>query len=885
MESIIQDKERGNDAFKSGRINDALMCYTDGLGKIKSASEETKDIQVVLYQNRAACKLKEEDYQGAIEDCTKALQIDGNSVKALFRRAQAYTALKQVENAFKDLTLLMQLDKDNAAGTKLIQQVRVLAQEQNSTTTQTLDMVSSVYKGEGSQVDREGKLRHVLGAIMEDHQLAYAIALKGVCEQLWTVRTSDPISLKVLSKLCEFERCTPMVLKAVCFPEIKDIINAKDEHTGKPACLNIAWRLFLFDAEHEKSMDSGVIMGLIVSSLNSDDEALRRIAIEGSVRVCTDNQERSKSFIQHGGLEALMSVLNRDLNRDEPLQQVSVVLGQVLPALKDDDEIKNIALGFCKPNLSSADVFNQIRGTSALNAIFFANRDLGLALVSEDGLLELLHRIARSGADRAQALATEIFSHMANSENGRTLLGGDITDLLKLLVTSDCGPVRSAAAVTLAKLNAIDFNAESENGMLVLSSVVHLLQNKGSKEEHAKGVEAVSFVITDSNVKNMIAQGKGIEILEELIQLAGREKSNAKEAYAYGLAYIFENITMSQDDKRREKLREMEVTEEQWEQFEKLTKSQTRKPGQEDPRENVEMRIQTFVQTDGIAALRALVLNGGGERVLDSVARTFVNIASVQAVRSAMLTQGAHTALFKLTKIGSEKAKSWAAHALAKIFITTDPHVLKDEQLMDGIAPLIREVRHSDEELVVFECCMALTNIAVVSFEAKQQLVNRKAIQAFEYAQYSDNLMIRRAATEALNNLIPTEEFTEWICIPEKMKLWILFAQSYEEDVPTASAATGALANLGSDPRVAEAVAKQDDNALEKIVGLASCGNLDIEYRAIVCLSGLLESWPEGGGKEALKAAGAEAAAANIVKQYPSSPPSEAAQELLQALR
>ncbi|CAK9036495.1 Protein unc-45 homolog B (Unc-45B) [Durusdinium trenchii] len=897
----MEDKERGNELFKAGRFDAACEKYGEALAAVDKAGDqdaESKALKVTIFSNRAACFLRLKKEDAAMQDCNEALALDPTNVKLLFRRAQAAMAMKKVEDAFRDLRRLLELDPGNKAAQEMVKKLRSMAQDMNSTTTQALEVLDEAV-ATADDAQRTSKLRSMLGSIMEDEHLAVALAHKGACEKLWEMRRKSGLALKILSKMSEYDSCWQHVLAVVSLDELVAIAEQDhEEMDGGAACLNMLWRLVLqedaaaskaSDEDDQKEgrsytavLDADTAVGKLVRGMESDDDSMRRVAVEGVVRVCVGQKARCRRFFELGGLKALMSMIARDYTRDEPLQQVSVVLGQVLPALDDDVLIKGYALEFCKPLLLSAEAVDQIKGVAALDAIYYANKELGLALVQEEGLLEPLQRIARHGSERAQALSAEVFSHMANTEDGRGLLAGDITELLKLLATSDTGPVRSAAAVTLAKLNAIDFDAHSENGMLVLASVTSLLQPSASKEEHAKGVEAVCFVITDSQVKMMLMKGEGAKVLRELVGLA---ENNAKEAFAYGLSFIFENLTMSEDDKRREKLREMEVTMEQWEQFEKLTKSQTRKPGQEDSREQVAFRIQSFVQMDGIAALRSLVLGGGSDRVCEAIARTLANIATVQAVRPQMIAQGALKALFKLTNSGSDKSQKFAAHALGKIFITTNPAVLKDEQLMDAIEPLVRQVRHCDEDLVIFECCMALTNIATVNFEAKQKIVNSKGLQAFEYAQYSEELQVRRAATEAINNLIPTEESIEWFCRPEKMRLWLMFALAYDEDVGTAVAATGALANLAADERIAETLAKQEEPALPKIVTLASCGNIDIEHRAAVCLIQLIESWPDSGGKQALLDAKANKALQAICINFPDSAPAEIAAEALAALK
>lgn len=43
---------------------------------------------------RALCYLVLKQYKEAVKDCTEALRLDGKNVKAFYRRAQAYKALK-----------------------------------------------------------------------------------------------------------------------------------------------------------------------------------------------------------------------------------------------------------------------------------------------------------------------------------------------------------------------------------------------------------------------------------------------------------------------------------------------------------------------------------------------------------------------------------------------------------------------------------------------------------------------------------------------------------------------------------------------------------------------------------------------------------------------
>ena len=57
-----------------------------------SGPEGTADI--LVFPCRALCHLQLKQFQEAVKDCTEALRLDGKNVKAFYRRAQAYKALK-----------------------------------------------------------------------------------------------------------------------------------------------------------------------------------------------------------------------------------------------------------------------------------------------------------------------------------------------------------------------------------------------------------------------------------------------------------------------------------------------------------------------------------------------------------------------------------------------------------------------------------------------------------------------------------------------------------------------------------------------------------------------------------------------------------------------
>ena len=80
----VDAKDAGNEAYKSGDCEEALIAYTKAID-LSSEAHDDKTLAVCL-KNRAAVYLKEEDYDSVVSDCTRSLELVPNDPKALFRR-------------------------------------------------------------------------------------------------------------------------------------------------------------------------------------------------------------------------------------------------------------------------------------------------------------------------------------------------------------------------------------------------------------------------------------------------------------------------------------------------------------------------------------------------------------------------------------------------------------------------------------------------------------------------------------------------------------------------------------------------------------------------------------------------------------------------------
>ncbi|XP_071959727.1 sperm-associated antigen 1-like [Antedon mediterranea] len=103
-------KDKGNMHYKKGEYDQAIKCYSDCV-----ALDNT---QTVGYTNRALCHLKINQPLLADQDCSIALKLDPNNVKAFYRRALSKKMLKDYKMSLKDLNTLLKIDATNKPAVK-----------------------------------------------------------------------------------------------------------------------------------------------------------------------------------------------------------------------------------------------------------------------------------------------------------------------------------------------------------------------------------------------------------------------------------------------------------------------------------------------------------------------------------------------------------------------------------------------------------------------------------------------------------------------------------------------------------------------------------------------------------------------------------------------
>ncbi|XP_013412666.1 FK506-binding protein-like [Lingula anatina] len=105
-------KDNGSRLFKEGNLEYASKHYSKALKYLiilrgwdvsPELNEKIRSLSAVCYTNISLCLLRNGSYENVVRSCDKALEINPQDVKALFRRAKANTELKNYDDAKMDL--------------------------------------------------------------------------------------------------------------------------------------------------------------------------------------------------------------------------------------------------------------------------------------------------------------------------------------------------------------------------------------------------------------------------------------------------------------------------------------------------------------------------------------------------------------------------------------------------------------------------------------------------------------------------------------------------------------------------------------------------------------------------------------------------------------
>ncbi|CAN6560409.1 unnamed protein product [Malus baccata var. baccata] len=105
VRKLLSHKVAGNEAFQAGRHTEAVEHYTNAL----CCNVESRPFTAVCFCNRAAAYKALGRITDAIADCSLAIALDGNYLKAISGQATLYKMIRDYGEAAKDLRRLVSI--------------------------------------------------------------------------------------------------------------------------------------------------------------------------------------------------------------------------------------------------------------------------------------------------------------------------------------------------------------------------------------------------------------------------------------------------------------------------------------------------------------------------------------------------------------------------------------------------------------------------------------------------------------------------------------------------------------------------------------------------------------------------------------------------------
>lgn len=282
----------------------------------------------------------------------------------------------------------------------------------------------------------------------------------------------------------------------------------------------------------------------------------------------------------------------------------------------------------------------------------------------------------------------------------------------------------------------------------------------------------------------------------------------------------------------------------------------------------------------GIVPVLVAVAKRASPAVLAHTSAVFLSLSKEPKHRGVLAQQGAIKLLTQIYDTISSSSSTTTgtspyppnsapqtAQALSRILISTNPsHIFSSTfPSHSTIRPLLSlltptESSPSTWQLHAFESLLALTNLASLDTPTQDHILRLAFPTVADELLLSQNVLLRRAATELLCNLMASPLCISYYAMPtpqSKHRLHILLAMSDVDDLATRSAAGGALAMfLSVDEAVTQLLDIDDGKGVSFLLGLCRDEEDDVRYRGVVCLSEVVGEDVSGRGVQEVRRLG-----------------------------
>lgn len=495
-----------------------------------------------------------------------------------------------------------------------------------------------------------------------------------------------------------------------------------------------------------------------------------------------------------------------------------------------------------------------------------------------------------------QEIWVDCVASVCGIENGTAcvppVLRVEIFKMLKSAMDDEDLVLKASALSIQVKISIVEKTLELEtvDGQLLLDNIFDVLERAHAFETKTidrqmfwsgaspkeRGIEALSYMITMTSVKDaFVKRPLAVTSVFKVDFPASKTSSSDHHAHVgyrsnvyYGIGYILHHVLTSESALKKKQMDGMEMTAEQYEELQKALKQKSALEDGDSP-EKVQSRVKKLAKSRDVLTTLVQLLKYSttkSQNVLEMAVLSALHAAEVAEIRGSLVQCGVFQSLIPLSMHYSgspdaskdsagkktplakhqhgTKISNAAGQAIAKILISTNPNLISTSSLFSSIRPLL-DLCKGETQLLQFEALMALTNIASVSDETKNRIITEpQGLATLQYLQFSEHELVRRAATEALCNLLPNEEVIEKIFMnEEKIRLWLAFAsvEEEEEDFETARAAGGALAMVSQVPQVSWLLMKHGGlQAFTRVIEVSK--HDESLHRAFFAMENMLEA-------------------------------------------
>lgn len=820
-DNAVELKEKGNEAFKHGDLDLALKYYTDGLKVAPSDSNE----QATLLKNRAAVYLKRNENEKVVADTTSALEITPNDPKSLYRRCQALENLERFEEAYRDAKLIHTVDPGNKVIQPVLARLHAIVQERMRLNAQTQNKVSQMFKYaftmEESSDKREQAMNNLL-VLSREKTGADALIEAGVLHkisQLLGVEKNSEIylnAIRTVGELCKNNVSrTKKVLHELGVPWFLDILNCRSEEQVNAAqyCLQCILNSLSglennLDSrpneklceENKKEIDT--LLTCLVYSCNS--RTISGLARDAIIQLITRNVHYkainwAERLIEIKGLQRLMEVASelQEYKYESSMEitesthiLTSVCFARIYENMYYDKAreryLENV-LDFVKGKLITPDIESKVRVTVAIKCLLLGPLDIGNTIIAREGIMEMIIVMANTEEKLQQKVACECIIAAASKKDKIASIIQQGVGILKNLYASKDDEIRVRALVGLCKLGSsggtdasIRPFADGSTVKLAEACRKFLLNPHKSNDMRRWAAEGLSYLTLDAEVKEKLTEDK--PAIRALIELS-KEKTQAS---VYGVITTFVNLCNAYD--KQEVIPEMV-------ELAKFAKHHIPEEHELDDPDFVAKRINALTK-EGLTHALVALSKTESDNSKELVCRVFNAMASQQDLRGIIVAQGGVKVLLPMSLRGTEKGKKQAAQAIARIGITMNPEVaFAGQRALEVVRPLLSLLHPECTALESFEALMALCNLAGMNESVRKRIIKEQGLQKIETYLFEDHLMLRRAATQCITNLVMSPDVVQsYEGNNDKLKFLVLLCG--EEDAETSQAAAGAVAML-----------------------------------------------------------------------------------------